>query len=154
VRVRRLVGLDVLGDDREVDRNSELLLRRGDQVAVGVREDREHPATVPELPERRRHLRERRPVRQRVGERPGLTFGELDAFLAEELLERQPEHLAVGAVLLGLDLRLELVVALEQPRRRLDAEDPPSSVRIPSSSRSASVAIERRPALPRHIRAP
>ena len=124
VPVRGLVGADVLGHDREVDRDAELLLRRGDQVAVGVGEERELPAAVAQLCERRRHVREGRPVRERPREGARLALGELDALLLGEPLEREREHFAVGVERLGLELRLELVVALEQARRLLDAEQP------------------------------
>ena len=155
VTVGRLVGLHVLGDDGHVDRNAELLLGRGDQVAVGVREECELPATVPELGERAGNLREGRPLGKRLGERARFALGQLKPLFAQKLLEGEPEHLAVGAVLLGLDLRLELVVALEQSRRRLDPEKRSSSRPDPEVPvDQGAVAVEGGPALSRHVRAP
>ena len=50
----RLVGADLARDDRLVERDPEQRLRCGDQVGVGVREDREPPAAAACLVERRR----------------------------------------------------------------------------------------------------
>src|SRR5580765_2625830 len=43
VAVSRLVGADLGGDDRLVERNADPDLRGGDEVAVGVGEDRQPP---------------------------------------------------------------------------------------------------------------
>ena len=99
-----------------------------------------HPATVAELGERGRHVEERRPVRERLRERVGLALGDLDALILSQPLEREREHFAVGVERLGLgfDLGLELVVALEQARRFLNAEEPLElACGSPRSSRSA-----------------
>ena len=61
---------------------------------------------------------------ERLREGARLALGELDALLLRKPLEREREHFAVGVERLGLELRLELVVALEQARRLLDAEQP------------------------------
>jgi hypothetical protein len=90
-----LVRLDVLGDDRNVDRHAELPLRRGNQVSVRVREDGELPAAVTDLGERVRHLGERRPAGQGARERAGLALGELDALLLSQLLECERRDYAV-----------------------------------------------------------
>jgi hypothetical protein len=159
VRVRRLVGADVLRHYREVDRDAKVPLRRLDQVTVGVREEREHPTAVAELGERGRHVEERRPVRQCLRERVGLALGDLDALVLGQPLERECEHLAVGVERLGLglrfDLRLELVVALEQARPCFDTEQPLElgpDPEVPVDQRA--VAVKGGPALRSHVRAP
>ena len=139
---------DVLGDDSEIDRHSELALRGSDQVAVGVGEEREPPPALAELGEGAGDLGERGPVRQRVGERACLALGELDLLVLREPLERERQHLVVAAERLGLELRLELVVALEQPRCVLDPEDAlelASDPEVPVDQ--GAVAVECCPAL-------
>ena len=65
-RCARLVGADLGGDDRLVERHPDPRLRRADEIAVGVREDRELPAACLRLLERGRHLGKRLPRRQRA----------------------------------------------------------------------------------------
>ena len=153
VSVGGLVGPDVLGDDREVDRHAKPPLRGFDQVAIGVREDGEHPASVAQLGKGGRNLGERRPVRQRVRQRAGLTLGKLDALFLLQPFEGERRHLAIGAERLRLrfDLALNLVVALEESRRILDAEEPlelPLDPEVPVDQ--GAVAVESGPALRRH----
>ena len=64
VLVRRLVRRDLLRDDDLVERHADVHLRRGDEVGVGVREDRELPTAGAQLVERRANLGERAPARQ------------------------------------------------------------------------------------------
>ena len=58
-----------------------------------------------------------------MGERARLALGKLELLVLREPLERECQHLAIAAKRLGLELRLELVVALEQPGCLLDPED-------------------------------
>src|SRR5439155_965281 len=131
--------------DRELERNADLLLRGLDEVAVGVGEDRELPAVGADLPERLGNLRKRPPARQRARKRVLLAGGRA------ELAHRLGQHLAVGALSVGFQLRLELVVATEQLVGALLAEhasqlapDPA----VPVDQRA--VAVEGCPPVPRH----
>ena len=72
----RLVRAHVLGRDDQVERHAEPLLRLDHQRMVDVGEDREAPAAPAQLLERLRHLRVRRPVRQRLRERAALALGD------------------------------------------------------------------------------
>src|SRR6476646_619357 len=78
VAVSRLVGADLGGDDRLVERKADPGLRGGDEVAVGVREDGEPPPAPACLLQRTRHLRKRRPGGQRPGESVVLAVGQLE----------------------------------------------------------------------------
>ena len=66
---RRLVRTDLRGDHRLVERHADRRLRRLDEVAVGVREDREPPAAGARAFQCLPRLGERRPARQRAPER-------------------------------------------------------------------------------------
>src|SRR5438132_14002807 len=106
---RRLVRADLGGDDREVDRYGNPCERGVEQVAVGVREDGELPAARTRVLECRRHLRERIPLRQRATERVLLGRG------SAEPRERDGQDIPVApGLVLPLDLRLELVVRMEE----------------------------------------
>src|SRR5206468_4275557 len=67
--VRRLVRADLGGDDHMVERHADPLERRVDVVAVGVREDRELPASRARVLERGAYVGKRLPGRQRARER-------------------------------------------------------------------------------------
>ena len=97
----------------------------------------------PGLLERRRHLGERLPLRQRASERVLLAGG------SAETGERDGHHLAVAAAgILPLDLRLELVVGVQQLAAARSAEQPlelAPDAAVPVDQRA--VAVEGRPAL-------
>src|SRR5438067_3316982 len=101
---RRLVRGDLGSHDRELERNADLLLRGVDEVAVGVGEDRELPAVGADLPKPVGHLRERTPARQRPRKRVLLAGGRA------KRAHRLGQYLAIGALAVGFQLRLELVV--------------------------------------------
>ena len=75
VPVRRLVGADLAGDDREVERDPDRRHRRLDEIAIRVGEDREPPAARTRFLQRRTHVLEDRPLGQRPGEVAALALG-------------------------------------------------------------------------------
>src|SRR5919201_3035854 len=136
VRMPRLVGADLGGDDRELEGNADLLHRRLDEITVGVRQDGELPASGARRFERRTDLRERLPRGQRTGERSSVVDGEPPRNLRHHVAVRAPS-------VLGLHLRLALVVAREQVVATESAPQPA----VPVDQRA--VAVKRRPALSR-----
>ena len=148
VPVRRLVGPDVGGDDRLVERDADQLFGRGDVVGIGVREDREPPAANASLLERRRAppgtvatTAESRPAR----------LGVVEA-------RRLPQSRAARARASGppgkrarpvrLELGLDLVIPVQEPVRSILAEDVGEhrpDAAVPVDQRA--VAVEGRPAL-------
>ena len=144
--MRRLVGADLRGDDRwsngtpsapSTRRSGRGRSWRGSRAASRGRAALRALAAPPG----------RRPAGQRLRERARLALGQLDALLLREPLERDREHFAVGADGVGLDLRLELVVALEQRVGASYAEQPrelAADPAVPVDQRA--VAVEGRPA--------
>ena len=95
------------------------------------------------LLERRRHLGKRLPLRQRAPERVLLVGG------SAETRERDGHHVAVAPTrILALDLRLELVVRVQELAAARGAEQPlelAPDAAVPVDQRA--VAVEGRPAL-------
>src|SRR3954452_14567480 len=153
VTVGGLVGADVAGRDRHVERHVDAVDRRGEQVGVAVRQRREPPAAPPHLGEGLRHLREDRPVRERAAEGVAVGLVEAGPLLGGDLLQHLGHHLAVGQPgVARLNLRLELVVA-DQQRLAIASEDAlqlRADARVPVDQRA--VAVERGPAI--HQRRP
>ena len=148
VPVRRLVGPDLGGDDRLVERDADQLLRGGDVVGIRVREDRKAPAASASLLERAAYLPERLPGWQRVGQ--GRRIVELDALLIPETLERPGQYLPVRELAICFELGLELVIPVQKPAGLPLAEDPrelTANPAVPVDERP--VAVECRPALHR-----
>src|SRR5436305_2314568 len=115
VTVRRLVRADLARHDLELERDTDGPLRRLDEVAVGVREDRELPTALAGLLERRPHLRKRAPAREGGAERAAVLRVEGELGVVRDALERLRQHLVVAEPrLVGLDRGLDLVVAGEQ----------------------------------------
>src|SRR5439155_26242126 len=113
--------------------------------AVGVGEDRELPAALSRPPKGIGHLGERLPARERAGKRIFLSFR------CAEPAHRLGQHLAVGAPAVGLELGLELVVAVELLVGALLAEDArelATDSAVPIDQRA--VAVERRPPVRGH----
>src|SRR5207244_746844 len=107
---RRLVRADLARHDLQLERDADRPLRRLDEVAVGVRQDRELPATRPGLLECRPHLRERAPARERGAERAAVLRVEWQLGIVRDPLERLRQHLVIAETgLVGLDRRLDLV---------------------------------------------
>jgi hypothetical protein len=151
--VGRLVGADLGGDDRALERDADRSQRRVDEIPIGVGERDELPAAAVGLGQRARHLGEDRPTRQRAPERVALGRRHLGPDLRRDLREDGRHDVAVGGSgALGLDARLDRVVALEQARRLFVSEQPPQlapDARIPVDERP--VAVERRPAFRVHF---
>src|SRR5881227_4390761 len=76
VAERRLVRADLPRDDRELERNADARHRRLDEVAVGVRQDRELPASRSRGVEGLTRLRKNRPLRKRPRELVGVVEAE------------------------------------------------------------------------------
>ncbi len=149
VPVRGLVRADLGGDDRELERHADLRQGRIDEVSIGVGEDRELPAAGAGVLERLAHLRERLPRGQRTRERTVLVRGERQVFSLGEPGQGHGEDVAVAAPgLLVLDLRLELVVGVQEPprlRRPEQALELAADAGVPVDQ--SPIAVERRPAL-------
>jgi hypothetical protein len=71
---RGLVRADLAGDDRVVEIQADPLQRGVQQLAVRVGEDRELPAALSRLDERRRRILEHRPIWERARESARLTL--------------------------------------------------------------------------------
>jgi hypothetical protein len=139
---RRLVRADLGRDDGQVELDAEPVEGRVEKVAVGVRQDREPPAARARVLERSGHLGKRLPVGKRASERALFRGGGAEAG------ERDAHHAAVApARLLALDLRLELVVRVQELAAARCAEQPlelAPDPAVPVDQRA--VAVERRPA--------
>ena len=120
-----------------------------DQIAIGVRENREAPAAIVRHGQPGPHILEDGPVRQRASESARLALGKHQPGLGRELLERDGEHLPVRQPRIrGLNLPLELVVASEQLIRPPHAEELLElGMDAPVPVDQRAVAVERRPAL-------
>src|SRR6266487_3951646 len=149
---RRLVRADLAGDDGQLELDADLPDRRLDEVPVGVGEDREPPAAVAHLLQGALYLGEGRPVGQRARERVALLRGQAQPLGVGQPRERPVEDLAIALLRVRvLHLRLELVVAIEQPRRGLGTEETlelPADAAVPVDERA--VTVERRPAVGGH----
>ena len=145
VLVAGLVRADLGRDDRELEGDTDGLHRRVDELAVGVREDRELPAARTRFLERGAHLGERLPRGQRAAERVLL----VGCGHVAEPGERDREHVSVAPRrLLALHLRLDLVVAMQQRRGAIGPEEPlelAPDAAVPVDERA--VAVECRPAV-------
>jgi hypothetical protein len=141
---RRLVRADLGGDDGQVEADSDPRQRGVEEVGVGVGEDGKPPAAGAGPLERGRHFRERLPFGQRAAERVLLVRRRAEPG------ERDGHHLAVApARLLPLDLRLELVVRVQELAAARGAEQAlqlAPDAAVPVDQRA--VAVEGRPALP------
>src|SRR5579864_5753615 len=147
VSVSRLVGADLRGDDRELEGNTDPTHRRVDVIAVGVGENGELPPAPASLLERRLHLRKRLPPRQRPCECVLVIACKRDVLAIGELHERPSEHVAIRASgVLALDLRLDLVVGMQERSRALGSEETlelPADAAVPVDERA--IAVEGRP---------
>ena len=144
VAERGLVRADLRRDDRLLERDADPFHRRVDVVAVGVREDRELPAALTRLLERRRHLRERPPA----GRRPASAPPPRRARRAAASPRSGPR--GSGATH-PPRARLDDVVARERPSASLLAEDArelTADPAVPVDQRA--VAIEGRPPVLSH----
>src|ERR1700730_6129544 len=112
-----LVRADLGRDDRKLERDADSAHRRFDEVAVAVGKDRELPAARARIFQRRSHVREGLPGRQRR-----CKAGRL-ALACAELAHGSRHHLPVGALAADLKRRLVLAVALEPLAGPLLAED-------------------------------
>src|SRR5882724_1351264 len=149
VPVLGLVRPDLGCDDCELERDADALHGRLDEVAVGVGENCELPAAGTRILECRRHLPERPPGGQRLGQSGDFVFR------CTELAHCIRHDLSVGARTTGLKRRLELVVAAESLVRLVLAEDTrqlAADAAVPIDERA--IAVERRPAVSRHCRVP
>ena len=124
----------------EVEVDGEVAARRGEEIVVDVREDAEPVAGVAQSLQRGVRVGERLPRRQRLGEERGALGGERPS----EGLRRRGcglgEDVAVGAVVLALDHRLDLRVGAQdlvaaQRRRRPRARRAGTRRRCRSPSR-------------------
>ena len=116
VTVRRFVGAHLLGRDHQLEIDGEVLPRLGDQIVVHVREDPEPDPGTGEPLERTVRIAKRLPGRQRGREFASCRLAHLDPFGRCRPPGRLREDLAIGPELLGLDVRLDLGVAGQQPR--------------------------------------
>ena len=148
VAVGRLVGADLRGHDRPVEGDADGGQRGVDEVAVGVRQGDEPPAAPVGLAQRGGHVCEHRPAGQRASQRVTLVFRQRHVDLDGQLRQRRGHHLAVaGLRALGLDPRLDLVVAGEQPVGLLFPEQTGELTPDPGVPvDQCPVAIEGRPA--------
>jgi hypothetical protein len=140
---RGLVRADLGRGDGQLELDPDPGERCLEEVRVGVREHGEPPAAVARLLERRRHLGKRVPLRQRALERVLLAGG------SAETRERDGHHVAIATTrILALDLRLELVVGVEELAAARSAEQPlelAPDAAVPVDQRA--VAVEGRPAV-------
>src|SRR5438552_8651573 len=140
---RRLVGADLGRNDRELELDAESREGRVEEIAVGVRQDGQPPARGSYLRERLGHLDERCPPGERAAERVLLVCG------SAKPRKSNGHYLAIGpAWIFPLDLRLELVIRVQQLTGTRRAEEPlelAPDAAVPVDQRP--VAVERRPAL-------
>ena len=110
VRGRRLVRAHLLRGDDQVEVDGEVAARRGEQIVVDVREDAEAVAGGAQALERGVRVGERLPRRERVGEERAALVGERPAEGVGDAGGGLGEDVAIEAVALALDHRLDLRV--------------------------------------------
>src|SRR6476619_2456738 len=112
VPVCGLVRADLAGDYRDVERDTDRLHRRVDEIAVGIRQDPRPPPAITGRRQSLPHVAEHRPRRQRAGERARLTFRQSQPRVDGQALERDREDLSIRRSWVGgLDRRLDVVKA-------------------------------------------
>ena len=114
---RGLVGAGLAGGDEHVERHAQRLHRRVQQVGVGVREDRQPPAALAQLGERRGDLGEGWPRWQRFRQRVPAGRGQLEALDGGHGGQAASQDLSVAQLGVLLHAGLEVVVKGQQPGR-------------------------------------